>query len=257
MAATELKGRKPRAVPAERVHARLATMRADSVSTRAARPVYLGLTRVSTRVQAEEGHSMEEQDARLREYADRRGWELELVPVPAVSGKRISPELAEALDRLARGGAAGIVVTKLDRLTRSVQVAASIIASAQEQGWNLVMLDLGGVSCDLATPGGKALAHMVATFAEFEREQIAERVKAGFAAAARNGTKSGKPIGRPVLVSPEIASLIVAEYKEGHSFAAIADGLTEAGELSPAGGRTWQASTVRRIFNRTSKGDAA
>jgi len=214
------------------------------------RPAFLAeFHRVMPKVQAEEGHSMEDQDARLQEYADRRGWDLELIPAPARTGAKVSPELAGALDRLERGEVAGLMVTKLDRLTRSLRVAAGIIASAQEQGWNLVMLDLGGVSCDLSTPGGKALAHMVAVFAEFEREQIVERVRAGLAAAKRNGTKSGRPIGRPPVVSRDIVALIVEEYGAGNSFQAIANGLTEAGEPSPRGEARWQESTVRRIYN--------
>jgi DNA invertase Pin-like site-specific DNA recombinase len=162
----------------------------------------------------------------------------------------MSPDLANVLDRLARGEAQGLIVTKLDRLTRSVQVAAGIIAAAQQQGWNLVMLDLGGVAVDLSTPGGKAMAHMVATFAQFEREMIVERVKAGMEAARHNGTKSGKPIGRPVEASPDIATLIVEEYNSGVTFQAIADALTKTGEPTPRGHKVWQASTVRRIYNR-------
>jgi len=201
-------------------------------------------------VQAEEGHTMADQDTRLREYAERKGWDLEMIPVPAVSGKAMSSELALALDRLARGEAAGLMVTKLDRLTRSLQVAAGIIASAQAQGWNLVLLDLGGQAVDLGTASGRLMAYLIAAFAEFEREQIVERVRAGMAAAKRNGTKTGRPIGRPRVVDPDIAVWIVEEYNNGISFQAIADGLTEAGRPSPTGRPVWQESTVRRIYNR-------
>lgn len=209
-------------------------------------PRYLGLARVSTEEQAGNGHSLDAQEARLREEAERRNVELELIPVPARSGKALSPELCGALDRLARGEAQGLMVAKLDRLTRSVAIAADIIKAAQRQGWNLVMLDLG---VDLTTPGGKAMAHMLATFAEFERDQIVERTKAGLAAARANGTKSGRPIGRPRLASPEVTRRIRKEREAGQSFAAIAQALTEEGEPSPQGLPVWQASTVRRIYN--------
>jgi DNA invertase Pin-like site-specific DNA recombinase len=213
------------------------------------RPRYFGLTRVSTIEQAEKGHSLTTQDTRLNEEAERHGWELEMIPVPGVSGSKLSPELCLALERLARGEAQGLMVTKLDRLTRSVQIAASIINSALSQGWNLVLLDMG---LDLSTPAGKAMAQMLAVFAEFEREQIVARVRAGLETAKLNGTKTGRPIGRPRLVSLELVRLIARKRSEGNSFQAIADHLAEAGHLSPEGRPTWQASTVRRIFNSTS-----
>jgi DNA invertase Pin-like site-specific DNA recombinase len=92
---------------------------------------------------------------------------------------------------------------------------------------------------------------MLAVFAEFEREQIVERVRAGLATAKRNGTKSGRPIGRPRVVPPEIEALIADQYKAGNSFAAIAKALTQEGIPSPEGNTNWQTSTVRRIYNRS------
>jgi DNA invertase Pin-like site-specific DNA recombinase len=210
-------------------------------------PLYFGLTRCSTKVQAEEGHTLAAQDTRLQEEAAQRGWRLELIPVPAVSGSKLSPELCLVLERLSLGEAAGLVVTKLDRLTRSVQIAAGIIKAADAQGWNLVMLDLG---LELSTPGGKAMAHMLATFAEFERDMIVARTRAGLNEAKRNGTKSGKPIGRPREVAQAVADQIyLLRDRDGKTFAAIAEHLTEAGEPTPRGSQTWQPSTVRRIYN--------
>ena len=93
--------------------------------------LYFGLTRVSTEEQAEQGHSLDAQDARLHEEAARRGVDLELIPVPGRSGKAMSPELRTVLARLARQEAAGLMVTKLDRLTRRVSIASDVIAVAQ------------------------------------------------------------------------------------------------------------------------------
>ena len=50
---------------------------------------------------------------------------------------------------------------------------------------------------DTTTPAGKALFQMMGVFAEFERAMIQERIRAGLARARAEGTKSGKPIGRP------------------------------------------------------------
>ena len=88
---------------------------------------------------------------------------------PAINGG-----LAAALADLAAGLADGLVVAKMDRLARSIQHAARVMDTAREQGWNLVVLDLG---MDLTTPQGRAMANMLATFAEFEREMISIRTK--------------------------------------------------------------------------------
>jgi len=211
-----------------------------------ARSVWFGVTRVSTEDQATNGHSLDAQDAALTEEADRRKVDLKVVPIPGRSGKAMSPELREVLDRLAAGEAQGLMVTKIDRLTRSVSVASDIITAAQGQGWNLVIADLG---IDLSTWQGRAMAHMLATFAEVERELISQRTKEGIAAARAKNVQ----IGRPPLVPEHIAAEIRQRHAEGWTFAEIARGLTEAGIQSPAGRPVWISSTVRRIALRGNK----
>lgn len=196
--------------------------------------------RVSTQEQADSGLGVQAQEAALRAEAERRGWELTFFRDEGASGKNVNPGLRSALDQLAAGNAEGLVVTKLDRLARSVSHASDIIERAQSQGWNLVMLDLG---IDLATPSGEAMAHMLATFAQLERRLIGERTKAALAAKKAQGAT----LGRPRLVTGPIAQRIVGMRDQGLSYGAIAAELTAAGELSPAGRPTWQASTVRRI----------
>jgi DNA invertase Pin-like site-specific DNA recombinase len=73
------------------------------------------------------------------------------------------------LTLLASGQGDGLVVAKMDRLARSVGHAVEILQLAERQGWSLVVLDLG---MDLTTPAGEAMAHMLATFAQFERRLI-------------------------------------------------------------------------------------
>lgn len=211
--------------------------------TNSSRPLYLGVARVSTDGQAQHGHSLDAQDAQIQDEAERRSVDLAVVSIPARSGKALSPELREVLARLARGEASGLIVAKFDRLSRSVAVASDIIAAAQAQGWNLVIADLG---IDLSTWQGRAMAHMLATFAEVERELMSDRTKAGMEAAR----SKGKVIGRPRLVSPDITRRIVIERDSGRSFGDIAADLSTSGVLSPAGKLAWQASTVRRIYAR-------
>ena len=200
----------------------------------------LGYVRVSTDEQARSGLGLEAQEAALRAEADRRGWELTILRDEGLSGKQVNPALRNALGQLAAGLADGLVVAKMDRISRSLLHAVEILDTARSQGWALVVLDLG---VDLTTPAGRALAGTMAVFAEFERELIRERTRAAAAAARARGVK----LGRPRMVSQEVARSIIAMRDRGMSYGAIAAELTAAGELSSAGRPTWQASTVRRI----------
>lgn len=119
--------------------------------------------------------------------------------------------------------------------------AANIIEAAQSQGWSLVVLDL---NLDLTTAAGRMMARTVVSFAEYERELISERTKAGLAAKRQRGER----IGRPRLAPASVVRRIVREREMGHSFDSIAKTLAGDGVLSPAGRPTWQPSTVRRIY---------
>ncbi len=79
-------------------------------------------------------------------------------------------------------------------LGRSLQ---DLIGTLNELKAKDVDLYLHKQGLDTSTPAGKAMFQMLGVFAEFEREIIAERIHAGLARAKEQGTKSGKPIGRP------------------------------------------------------------
>jgi len=80
--------------------------------------------------------------------------------------RRDRPALAEALTRLDGGEATVLMVSKLDRLTRSVHDATGLMLRADRAGWGLVALD---VAVDTTTPQGAAMAQVLAVFAELER----------------------------------------------------------------------------------------
>ncbi|MGV9800189.1 recombinase family protein [Mycobacterium sp. NPDC003449] len=202
----------------------------------------LGYSRVSTEEQANSRNGLEAQRHAIEADADRRGWLVEHRADEGVSGKVIGPELLDMLQLLASGQADGLIVAKLDRLSRSIVNAANIIESAQQQGWSLVALDLG---VDLTTAAGRMVAHNMMSFAQYERELISERTKAGLAAKKRRG----EHIGRPRLAKPGVVRRIVMDRNAGLSFGRIAEALEAEGILSPAGRPTWQPSTVRRIYN--------
>jgi DNA invertase Pin-like site-specific DNA recombinase len=127
----------------------------------------------------------------LREYVARRGWTIAL-QVKEVGSGASQRQLREKLLEAARRREIDVVlVWRMDRWGRSV---ADLLATLQE----LEHLGVGFVSLtealDLTTPAGRAMAALLAVFAEFEREILRERVRAGLAQARRNGTKLGRPI---------------------------------------------------------------
>jgi DNA invertase Pin-like site-specific DNA recombinase len=212
--------------------------------------LFIGYTRVSTEEQAEKRNGLEAQRAAIDAEAFRRGWAMEYLADEGASGKYINEGLREALQLLASGQADGLVVAKMDRLARSIIHAANIIERASDQGWSLVVLDLG---VDLTTASGEAMAHMLAVFAQFERRLISERTKAALAARKARGESHG----RKPLAPASVVRQIVQARNNDQSFAAIAKTLEAEGILSPLGNTSWQASTVRRIYARASATAAA
>ena len=207
---------------------------------------FLAYTRVSTEEQADQRNGLEAQRAAIDAEAERRGWTVEHFADEGSSGKYINGGLRNALQLLASGQADGLIVAKLDRLARSIVHAANIIEDAQAQGWSLVVLDM---NVDLTTAAGRMIAgSSLVNFAQYERELISERTKAGLAAKKRRGER----IGRPRLAQPGVVRRIVLDRNAGLSFDRIARALEAEGILSPAGRPTWQPSTVRRIYQSAS-----
>ena len=115
----------------------------SSTQTQAARPLMFAYTRVSTEEQADSRNGLEAQVEAINVEAARRDWDVEHFGDEGASGKYINAGLREALQLLASGQGDGLIVAKMDRLARSIINAADIIERANEQGWNLVVLDLG------------------------------------------------------------------------------------------------------------------
>lgn len=151
--------------------------------------------RVSTDDQTVEGQL----DA-LRTYAAARGGVVTEYVDAGVSGAR---DRRPALDRLvadARRRRVDVVaVTKLDRLARSVRHLTTLVAELEAVGVDLVVLDQG---LDTTTPVGRLMFHVLGAIAEFERDLIRERTRAGLAVARRRGKLIGR---RPALQGEALA----------------------------------------------------
>jgi DNA invertase Pin-like site-specific DNA recombinase len=222
----------------------------------------------------EQRNGMLDQRDRLLAVADARGWTPDYQPEHA-SGKsmarRARPIFTDTvLTRLRKLGPDGVlVVTKLDRLSRSTRDVLAIVARAEREHWNIVVLDMGGGfgTLDTTTAAGRMSLTMFAAVAQFERDIISERTKAGMAIVkARGTTKTGRPVaealGKRSTVPTDVRARIVAERDAGASWKAIADGLNRDGVPSPgAGSKTghnrtgtrWHATSTHRIYDVTAK----
>ncbi|MGO9269459.1 MAG: recombinase family protein [Terriglobia bacterium] len=127
----------------------------------------------------------------MREYAARRGWTIALQVKEIGSGALRRERRETVLEAARRRDIDVVLVWRLDRWGRSV---TDLLATLQE----LEHLGVGFVSLtealDLTTPAGRAMAGLLAVFAEFEREILRERVRAGLAQARQNGQRLGRPL---------------------------------------------------------------
>jgi DNA invertase Pin-like site-specific DNA recombinase len=160
----------------------------------------VGYARVSTDSQGANGSSLEAQRLAIEQACEARGWVLVQIEEDVLSGRNMKrPGLQRALDACASGEVAGVVVAKLDRLSRSLIDFAGLLERARREGWNVVALDLG---VDLSTPSGELVAAVMASVAQWERRVISERTKTALAVVKAKGEKK---IGRKPSIAPDLA----------------------------------------------------
>jgi putative DNA-invertase from lambdoid prophage Rac len=142
------------------------------------------------RVSTHDQQTLPLQQKAMRGYANKRGWKIILQVKEVGSGAKTRPQREELMKAARRREVDVIIVWRLDRWGRSL---ADLVTTLKE----LSDLNVGFVSLteaiDLTTPSGRALAGMLAVFAEFERDILRERVKAGIAQARENGKQHGRP----------------------------------------------------------------
>jgi DNA invertase Pin-like site-specific DNA recombinase len=150
-------------------------------------PLRVGLyARVSTHDQ----QTLPLQIRALREYAAKRGWTIS-AQIKEVGSGASQRELRTTLIAAARRRVIDVVlVWRLDRWGRSVADLVSTLQELQHLGVGFVSLT---EALDLTTPAGRAMAGLLAVFAEFERDILRERVRAGLAHARQQGKQLGRP----------------------------------------------------------------
>ena len=204
----------------------------------------IGYARVSTAEQHDAGAGLPAQIARLNGEATGRGWELELVTEDGGrSGGSLDKRtaLVDALARLDRGEADALVVTKLDRLTRSVADFSRLLDRARRRGWQLVVLDLG---IDTTTPAGELVANVIASAAQYEKRMIGLRTREGMAQRKAEGVHCGRPATLPA----DVVERIVAEKAAGRSLRGIAHLLNADAIPTAHGGAKWYGSTIKTVL---------
>jgi DNA invertase Pin-like site-specific DNA recombinase len=150
----------------------------------------------------------------LREYADRRGWQVagEYTDHGVSGSKESRPELNRLMIDAHRRRFDTILVWKIDRFGRSLKHLVNALADLGAYGVAFVSLR---DNLDLSTPSGRLMFAVIGAMAEFERALIQERVKAGL----RNARAKGKRLGRPRRVVD--ASRVAALRASGISWRAI------------------------------------
>ena len=155
----------------------------------------------------------------LRDYAKARGFTVvEEYLDEAVSGaKARRPALDRLLADAHRRRFDAVVVWKLDRLGRSLSHLIRLVETLASLGVDLV--SLGDAGLDSTGPSGRLIFHVIGAVAEFERDLIRERTRAGVAAARRRGKRLGRPRVHVPLARAQ------ALLDEGHSVSATASRL--------------------------------
>jgi len=147
-------------------------------------------TGIYARVSTQEQKSIGMQLKPLRDYAKNRGWTIALEVVEVGSGAKQRPIREELVQAAKRREIDIILVWKLDRWGRSLVDLVNTLNELRNLGVGFISLT---EALDFTTPSGRAMAGLLSVFAEFERDIIRERVKAGIAQAR----EKGKPHGRP------------------------------------------------------------
>jgi DNA invertase Pin-like site-specific DNA recombinase len=199
--------------------------------------------------------SLDAQEERIRLYCQTYGLELvEVIRERAVTGKlklNKRPE-GQRIAELTGAGVCHIIALKLDRLFRNAGDALNHVEQWEQAGISLHLVDMGGQSVNTGSSMGKMMITMLAGFAEFERNMIAERTTAALNYKKAHGqVYNHVPYGFKakdgMLTADATEQAVVAKMTalraDGISYNRIADTLNADGILTKHGS-SWHSQTV-------------
>lgn len=169
------------------------------------KPVIYGYARVSSKGQAKDGNSIEAQTDALKTAGAAE------VYTDVYTGTTTErPALDQLLRELRPGDT--LIVTKLDRIARSVQQGISLIDELANKGVRINVLNMGVMD---NSPTGKLIRNVMLSFAEFERDMIMQRTREGREVAR---TKPGYKEGRPKKYTADQLNLAMRLLDDGNSY---------------------------------------
>ena len=216
--------------------------------------------RVSTEDQAK-GESPEHHEDRARSYAKSRGWEVkEVYDLAGQSGKAVMqhPEAKRMMKDIERGHITGLVFSKLARLSRNRRELEDFADFFNQHNADLISLS---EAIDTSTAGGRMFFHLLGVFAQWEREEITERVNASVLTRAKLGKSinGSSPYGyrwqdRKLVLQPEEAAIRRKAYElflQCRRKGQVAQQLNVAGYRT-RGGSIWHDTSILRLLDESS-----
>jgi len=183
----------------------------------------IGYARVSTQGQGQEGHSLDEQEARIKAYA-RCHPDAELVGIAREIGSAKDmnrPGLLEILQELDEGEYDGIIITALDRLTRNmgdlIQLADDYFNAEKK---NLISLT---ENINMETPTGRLLVFFLGVFGQWQREMISEHSKRTIAHLKSQNKRFNAHPEFGLMVNPTSPAYVIGNPAEQKTLARIKD----------------------------------
>ena len=209
--------------------------------------------RVSTEDQSRFGHSLDEQECKLKQLCEFKGYEIyKIYREEGVSAKNTNrPKFQEMIEDMKNGKINKIIVYKLDRLTRSIQDLEVICSMLEEYNCELESV---AEEINTGNANGKFFIRMLTILAQLEIERTSERTKFGLVGAIKKGhIPSRAPLGykredkKLVInhIEEEVVKRIFNMYLEGKSVCSICQTFNEENVLN----RHWATTTVDKLLS--------